>query len=114
MDKKRGRPRMDPTDKLQTRLISLIPEAARAFDILKAEQGPRTGPRLAAEAIDLLLILYGKQPIEEEHTGWIATRKKEPAAAHEEAKPTALTSAGSMRSGFVSTPVLKPAKKKQG
>jgi hypothetical protein len=45
--------------------MSLKPEAARAFDILKAEQGPRSGPRLAAEAIDLLLVKYGKKPL-----GW--------------------------------------------
>jgi hypothetical protein len=94
---------MDPAEKLQTRLISLIPEAARAFDILKAEQGPRTGPRLAAEAIDLLLILYGKTPIEEEHIGWMAAREisaamaPPPATAEKEPKPSRQTTAGSQR-----------------
>jgi hypothetical protein len=47
----------------QNKLLSLKPEAVRAFDILKAEQGPRSGPRLAAEAIDLLLAKYGKPPV---------------------------------------------------
>jgi hypothetical protein len=48
---------------LRTKLLSLKPEAIRALDILKAEQGARSGPRLAAEAIDLLLKKYGKKPI---------------------------------------------------
>jgi hypothetical protein len=34
-----------------------------AFDTLKAEQGPRAGPRLMAEAVDLLLARYGKKPV---------------------------------------------------
>ena len=46
-------------------LITLKPEAVTAFNILKAEQGVRSGPRLAAEAIDLLLKKYGKAPV-----GW--------------------------------------------
>jgi len=51
---------------LQSKLLSLTPAAIRAFDILKAEQGARSGPRLAAEAIDLLLVKYGKPPIDSE------------------------------------------------
>lgn len=46
-------------------LITVKPEAVIAFNVLKAEQGTRSGPRLAAEAIDLLLKKYGKAPI-----GW--------------------------------------------
>ena len=46
-------------------LITLKPEAVTAFNVLKAEQGTRSGPRLAAEAIDLLLKKYGKPPV-----GW--------------------------------------------
>ncbi len=66
MPAKRGRPRQRPEEAgLVPKLMSLKPETARAFDILKAEQGPRSGPRLAAEAIDLLLKKYGKQPL-----GW--------------------------------------------
>jgi hypothetical protein len=42
-------------------LFRLNREAIRAFDILKAEQGPRSGPRLMAEAIDLLLVRYHKE-----------------------------------------------------
>ena len=48
---------------LRNALFRLKPEAKRAFDILKAEQGSRSGPRLIAEAIDLLLTKYGKEPI---------------------------------------------------
>ena len=54
----------DPTKgQLGNKMFRLTPLAARAFDILKAEQGPRSGPRLIAEAIDLLLEKYGKEPI---------------------------------------------------
>lgn len=104
----RGRPRTLTDEERQRRntvLLTLKPEAITAFNVLKAEQGPRSGPRLAAEAIDLLLILYGKPPIEQEHLGWIAARQQEPA-------PSALTTAGSMRPGFVAVPVSKAAKKK--
>lgn len=87
------------TDKLEGKMFRLRREAIRAFDILKAEQGPRSGPRLMTEAIDLLLILYGKSPIEEEHHGWIAARQQQPAAP---------TTAGSMRPGFVPVPISKP------
>jgi len=45
--------------------LTLKPEAITAFNVLKAEEGPRCGPRLAAEAIDLLLKKYGKLPV-----GW--------------------------------------------
>lgn len=46
-------------------LLALKPEAIKAFNVLQAEEGPRSGPRLAAEAIDLLLKKYGKPPV-----GW--------------------------------------------
>jgi len=39
---------------LRNKMFRLKPEAIRAFDILKAKQGPRSGPRLMAEAVDLL------------------------------------------------------------
>ena len=48
---------------LQNKMFRLKPETIRAFDILKAEQGARSGPRLAAEAFDLLFKKYGKKPI---------------------------------------------------
>ena len=38
-------------------------EAIQAFDILKAKSGSRSGPRLAAEMIDLLLIEHGEKPV---------------------------------------------------
>ena len=50
---------------LENCMFRLKPEAKRAFDILKAEQGARSGPRLVAEALDLLFKKYGKKPI-----GW--------------------------------------------
>jgi hypothetical protein len=50
-------------DALVNKMFRLKPEAVRAFDILKAEQGSRSGPRLIAEAIDLLLVKYGKKKI---------------------------------------------------
>ncbi len=50
-------------NQLENKMFRLKPEAIRAFDILKAEQGARSGPRLMAEAIDLLLKKYGKKPI---------------------------------------------------
>jgi hypothetical protein len=63
----RGRPRKKPADRRRssTMLLTLKPEAVIAFNVLKAEQGARSGPRLAAEAIDLLLKKYGKSPV-----GW--------------------------------------------
>jgi hypothetical protein len=48
---------------LENKMFRLSPEAIRAFDILKAEQGARSGPRLMAEAIDLLLVKYGKKAV---------------------------------------------------
>jgi len=48
---------------LRNALFRMKPEAKRAFDILRAEQGSRSGPRLIAEAMDLLLKKYGKPPI---------------------------------------------------
>jgi len=48
---------------LENKLIRLRPEVIRAFDILRAEQGPHSGPRLAEEAINLLLKQYGKKPV---------------------------------------------------
>ena len=48
---------------LENKMFRLSPEAILAFDILKAEQGARSGPRLMAEAIDLLLAKYGKKPV---------------------------------------------------
>jgi hypothetical protein len=60
----KGTPAKDPEDgQLENKMFRLKPEAIRAFDILKAEQGARSGPRLMAEAIDLLLKKYGKKPI---------------------------------------------------
>jgi hypothetical protein len=50
-------------------MFRLSAEAAQAFDILKARQGPRSGPRLAAEAIDLLLQNYGEKPVGQRHPG---------------------------------------------
>jgi hypothetical protein len=65
---RRGRPRQKSEGKRtrpSTVLLTLKPEAITAFNVLKAEQGARSGPRLAAEAIDLLLKKYGKTPV-----GW--------------------------------------------
>ena len=54
----------EPEDsKLRNKMFRLTPEAIRAFDILKAKQGPRSGPRLMAEAVDLLLRKYGEKPV---------------------------------------------------
>ncbi len=63
-----GRPRTLTDEQRERRnnvLLTLKPEAIKAYNVLKAEQGPRSGPRLAAEAIDLLLKKYGKPPV-----GW--------------------------------------------
>lgn len=48
---------------LENKLFRLSPDAIQAFDILKARQGPRSGPRLIAEAINLLLVKYGEKPV---------------------------------------------------
>ncbi len=45
------------------KMFRLRPDAAQAFDILKARQGPRSGVRLAAEMVDLLLVKYGEKPV---------------------------------------------------
>jgi hypothetical protein len=45
------------------KMFRLRPEAAQAFEILKAKRGPRSGPRLAAEMVDLLLLKYGEKPV---------------------------------------------------
>lgn len=58
----KNEPEPGETD-LRNALFRLKPEAKRAFDILRAEEGSRSGPRLIAEAIDLLLKKYGKKPI---------------------------------------------------
>lgn len=57
-----------PDDKLEesgfvNKMFRLKPDAAQAFDILKAKQGPRSGVRLAAEMVDLLLVKYGEKPV---------------------------------------------------
>ena len=46
-----------------SRVFRLTGEAIQAFDILKAKSGSRSGPRLAAEMIDLLLIEHGEKPV---------------------------------------------------
>ena len=49
--------------RFQNKMFRLAREAVQAFDILKAKQGARSGPRLMAEAVDLLLEKYGEQPV---------------------------------------------------
>jgi hypothetical protein len=49
---------------LENKMFRLKRPLIRAFDVLKAEQGPHSGPRLIAEAINLLLVKYGKEPID--------------------------------------------------
>ena len=53
----------NPESSRSTKGFYLRPEFARAFDILAAEQGPRSAPKLIEEAINLLLVKYGKSPI---------------------------------------------------
>jgi hypothetical protein len=51
---------------LITKGFRIKPEAARQFDVLKAEvsgNGKDKGPILIAEALNLLFQKYGKQPI---------------------------------------------------
>jgi Antitoxin-like ribbon-helix-helix len=43
-----------------SKLFYLQPEYITAFNVLAAEQGPRSGPKLIEEAITLLLRKYGK------------------------------------------------------
>ncbi len=45
---------------LENKMFRLPPNLVRAFDVLKGEQGPRSGTRLIEEAIVLLLEKYGK------------------------------------------------------
>jgi hypothetical protein len=61
LKKMAARPAPEP-EKIQreNKLFRLNPALGRAFDILKAEQGPHSGPRLADEALTLLLKKYGK------------------------------------------------------
>jgi hypothetical protein len=47
----------------QNKMFRLRPDAAMAFEVLKARQGPRSGPRLVAEMVDLLLMKYGEKPV---------------------------------------------------
>jgi hypothetical protein len=63
--------------KLEGKMFRLKREAIVAFDILKARQGPRSGPRLMAEAIDLLLKHYNMEPIEKPPTPPATPAKKE-------------------------------------
>ena len=58
-------PAEKPADEsaLENKLFRLSADHITAFDVLKAKQGPRSGPRLIAEAIDLLLVKYGEKPI---------------------------------------------------
>ena len=56
-------PEQTPNASLENKLFRLRPELIRAFDILRAEQGAHSGPRLADEAINLLLVKYGKKPV---------------------------------------------------
>jgi hypothetical protein len=51
---------------LVNKLIRLKPETAKAYEFLKAEQGPRSGPRLAEEAFALLFEKYGQKKMAEE------------------------------------------------
>ena len=65
------RPRKTGSGSSDTRLITkgfrLKPEAARQFDMLKAEvsgqNGKDKGPVLIAEALNLLFEKYGKPPV---------------------------------------------------
>ena len=41
----------------------LQPHFITAFNVLAAEQGARSGPKLIEEAINLLLKAYGKKPL---------------------------------------------------
>ena len=57
-------PDVEPEESgLQNKMFRLTPEAIQAFDILKAKSGSRSGPRLAAEMIDLLLAEHGEKPV---------------------------------------------------
>jgi len=48
----KGTPAKDPEDgQLENKMFRLKPEAIRAFDILKAEQGARSGPGSVSSSI---------------------------------------------------------------
>jgi len=62
----RKRGRGEPSAPLITKGFRLKPEAARQFDMLKAEvsgNGKDKGPALIAEALNLLFKKYGKPPV---------------------------------------------------
>jgi hypothetical protein len=50
-------------EELLQKLFQVKRRAIRQFDILKGEEGPRSGPRLIAEALNLLFEKYGKPPV---------------------------------------------------
>jgi hypothetical protein len=55
-----------PSPALMTKGFRIKPEAARQFDMLKAEvsgNGKDKGPALIAEALNLLFKKYGKPPV---------------------------------------------------
>jgi hypothetical protein len=56
-------PTVADEEELLQKLFQLKRRAIRQFDVLKAEQGPRSGPRLIAEALNLLFEKYGKPPV---------------------------------------------------
>lgn len=62
------KPKKTAEAKLITRGFRVTPEAARQFDLLKAEleiegNNKNKGPALVAEALNLLFKKYGKPPI---------------------------------------------------
>jgi len=61
--KRKPKPEPEGEGQLQSKIFRLTPEACVAFDVLKARSGPRAGPRLAAEMVDLLLREHGEKPV---------------------------------------------------
>jgi hypothetical protein len=63
--KNKGSPKSDDDESAQLygKMFRLTRDAIVAFDTLKARQGPRSGPRLMAEAVDLLLVAYEMEPV---------------------------------------------------
>ena len=62
----RQRERQGAATPLITKGFRIKPEAARQFDVLKAEvtgNGKDKGPALIAEALNLLFTKYGKPPV---------------------------------------------------
>jgi hypothetical protein len=62
----RKRGRGEPSAPLITKGFRIKPEAAKQFDVLKAEisgNGKDKGPALIAEALNLLFKRYGKPPV---------------------------------------------------